>query len=149
MSTRYFPEETMTQLSYWANFFASEWQQVPMRLHSSEIAGDGSPQWHHDFERWLTAEHREKSRRPQNGAQRMRTTKVMRSLRSFSPRSYEVAYRVLVLGERVEDTTRWLNERARRIGVPFPPHRPQGPHYTRKDTLALLIAGVEYAKQLW
>jgi hypothetical protein len=64
-------------------------------------------------------------------------------------REYEVLYRVLVLGERLEETTRWLNARAERNAVPFPPHRPSGPHYTQKDTLALVIAGIDYARESW
>lgn len=73
----------------------------------------------------------------------------MRRLRQKAPRQYEVAYRVLMLGERLEDTTRWLNERAIRNGIEFPDHRPTGPHYSRKDTLALLIAAIDFARAYW
>ena len=50
---------------------------------------------------------------------------------------------------KLDATTVWLNERAERNHIPYPAQRPEGPHYTRKDALALLIAGLTYAKQYW
>jgi hypothetical protein len=73
----------------------------------------------------------------------------MRRLRRVAVREYEVLFRVLVQGERVHDTTRWLNDRAERNRIPYPDHRPQGPHYTDKDTLALLICGIDFARDSW
>ena len=58
-------------------------------------------------------------------------------------------YRVLIQGERFHDVTRWLNERAERNSIPFPDHRPDGPHYLERDTIALFIAGVDYARTFW
>lgn len=137
----------MRDTAHWAAWFASDWrQETPIRIHSSEIAHDGSPAWHPDFEKWITRD--EKSRK-RNGDQRLRTTKVMRRLRRVAVREYEVLYRVLVIGERLEDTTRWLNERAERNRVPPPPHRPHGPHYVEKDALALIVAGISFAKEYW
>lgn len=142
-----YSDAVMRATAHWASWFAADWkQEIPLRIHSSEIAGDGSPEWHPDFAKWLDRDGRQRRR---NTDSRLRTTKVMRRLRRVAVREYEVMYRVLVLGERLEETTRWLNERAERNSVPFPPHRPNGPHYTRKDTLALIIAGTDYARAYW
>lgn len=140
-------QQTMRDTAHWMRWFAETWkQEYPTRLHSSDIAPDGSPRWHPDFEKWLTQDGR--PRRPSGDAS-LRTTKVMRRLRRVAVREYEVLYRVLVHGERLEETTQWLNQRAIRNGVPMPPHRPGGPHYTQRDTLALIVAGISYAKQYW
>ena len=137
----------MRQTAFWAAWFAADWrQEVPVRIHSGSISPDGSPEWHPDFAKWISRDERPGKR---TDAQGLRTTKVMRRLRRAAVREYEVAYRMLVLGERIADTTRWLNERAGRNNIPFPDHRPHGPHYTEKDTLALFICAIEYARQLW
>lgn len=142
-----YSDTTMRNTAHWASWFAADWkQEVPTRIHSSAISLDGSPEWHPDFARWLTSDRKP---RPHNDQQRLRTTKVMRRLRKVAVREYECCYRILVLGEQLEDTTRWLNERAQRNAIPYPPHRPNGPHYIKKDTLALLIAGIDYARDHW
>lgn len=143
-----YSDAVMKATSQWAQWFSAEWKnEMPIRVHSSEIAADGSPQWHPDFARWLTQE-RPRARNRRDATNR-RTTAVMRRLRRVAIREYEVCYRVLVLGERLEDTTIWLNERASRNAIPYPPHRPKGPHYTEKDALALFIAGIDYARDCW
>jgi hypothetical protein len=140
-------EATMKDTAVWANYFASDWKQdLPQQIHTTQIGDDGTPMWHPDFERWLTSDHLSKRR---NDQQRLRTTRVMRRLRKASVREYEVAFRILVLGERIVDTTVWLNERAERNAIPFPDHRPQGPHYIEKDALALLVCGLAFAKAYW
>jgi len=147
--TTFLTSEVMSDTAHWAGWFASDWkQEVPDRIHCAEVGLDGTPRWHPDFERWLT---RDEVRRPnrRNGDQRLRTTKVMRRLRRVAVREYEVMYRVLVLGERLEETTIWLNDRAERNRIPHPPHRPDGPHYIEKDTIALVVAGIAYAKEYW
>ena len=138
----------MRQTAEWATYFASDWKrEFPLQIHTSAIAADGSPEWHPDFARWLTANTR--GQNPRNEEQRLRTTRVMRRLRRVAVREYEVLYRILVLGERLEETTSWLNERAHRNAVPFPAHRASGPHYTQRDTLAIFIAGIDYARACW
>jgi hypothetical protein len=146
-----YSDQVMRNTAHWARWFAVEWKnETPMRIHSSEIAADGSPEWHPDFVRWLTQEPRDRDRpRRQRDTTSRRTTQVMRRLRQYSIREYEVCYRVLMLGERLEETTEWLNARATRNAIPFPEHRPNGPHYTTKDALALLVAGVDYAREVW
>lgn len=137
----------MKDTAHWAAYFAADWkQELPDRIHSSQIGDDGCPKWHPDFERWLTSD---RVYRRRNDEQRLRTTRVMRRLRRVAVREYEVLYRVLVLGERLEETTKWLNSRAERNKIPAPPHRPNGPHYTEKDALALIVAGIAYAKEYW
>jgi len=138
----------MRQTAQWATSFASDWKrEFPLQIHTSSIALDGSPEWHPDFARWLTATTRRQN--PRNDEQRLRTTRVMRRLRRVAVREYECLFRILVLGERIADTTRWLNDRAERNGISYPDHRPDGPHYTQKDTLALVVAGIAYAKEFW
>jgi hypothetical protein len=137
----------MRTTAHWASWFAADWkQEMPLRIHSGEIAADGSPEWHPDFAKWLTRSERPRRR---NDDQRLRTTRVMRRLRRVAIREFECCYRILVLGEKLEDTTRWLNERAQRNAIPYPSHRPNGPHYIKKDALALLIAGIDYAREHW
>jgi hypothetical protein len=144
---QYYSETVLAQTAHWAQWFSADWrQEVPTRIHSSDIAVDGGPEWHPDFMKWIT---RDEHPRGRNNDQRLRTTKVMRRLRRLAVREYEVAFRVLVHGERLEETTRWLNERAQRNGIPFPPYRPAGPHYSEKDTLALFICAIDYARQCW
>ena len=143
---QYYSETVLAQTAHWAQWFSADWrQEVPTRIHSSDVAADGTPEWHPDFAKWIT---RDEPRR-RNDDQRLRTTKVMRRLRRLAVREYEVCYRVLVHGERLEETTRWLNERAQRNGIPFPPYRPAGPHYVEKDALALFICAIDYARQCW
>jgi hypothetical protein len=140
-------EPTMRDTAHWAAYFAADWkQEVPDRIHSAQIGDDGTPRWHPDFEKWLT---NDRVHRRKNDEQRLRTTKVMRRLRQVAVREYEVAYRILVLGERISDTTKWLNERASRNNIPFPGHRPDGPHYIEKDALALLVCAIAFAKEQW
>lgn len=138
----------MRQTAQWATYFASDWRrEFPLQIHTSSIALDGSPEWHPDFSRWLTASTRRQN--PRNDEQRLRTTRVMRRLRRVAVREYEVLYRILVTGERLEETTLWLNERAERNAVAFPPHRPDGPHYIKRDTLAIFIAGIDFCRSFW
>jgi len=116
-----------------------------MQIHSHEVADDGSPKWHPDFERWLTTE-RSKSPKRRNDEQ-LRTTKVLRRMRRTNARMYEVCYRMLIQRESLEQTTAWLNERAIRNHIPLPPKR--AVHYREKDTLALLMAGIDWALAHW
>jgi hypothetical protein len=137
----------MRETAHWATYFANDWkQEVPQQIHTTQVGEDGGRMWHPDFEKWLT---NDRLYRRKNDEQRLRTTKVMRRLRRVSVRSYEVLYRVLVLGERLEETTAWLNDRAARNAIPYPPHRPDGPHYIEKDAYALIVAGLAYAREYW
>ena len=145
---QYYSETVLAQTAHWAQWFSADWrQEVPTRIHSSDIAVDGGPEWHPDFMKWITRDEHPRGRN--NDDNRLRTTKVMRRLRHLAVREYEICFRILVHGERIPDTTRWLNERAVRNNIPFPPHRPEGPHYTEKDTVALFICGIDFCRQTW
>lgn len=134
----------MRRVAQWAVWLATDWRgEYPLQLHTKALAHDGSHEWHPDFAHWLVT-----GRRARKGDSK-RTTRVMRQLRKHAVREYEVLYRILVLGEKVADTAKWLNERAAKNDIPFPDHRPDGPHYTEKDAYALFIAGIDYAKEHW
>ena len=130
----------------WGAYFAETWvNESPLRIHSSAVADDGSPQWSPGFERWLTMEEgRRGERRPE---EQLRTSRVMRRLRRAAIREYEVMYRVLVLHETVPQATAWLNARAADHGIPLPSGR--SVHYREKDTAALLIAATAYCLHYW
>lgn len=143
-----FPADVLHDTAYWARDFGARWQQeIPLRIHDRDVSPGGTPDWHPDFEKWLTRT--EPSRRPptERDQARLRTTRVMRRLRSVSPRAYEVLYRLLVLKDSIESTTEWLNERAIRNRIPLQPGA--AVHYRRKDTVALIIAGIAYCKAFW
>ena len=130
----------------WATWLAEDWKKEhPIKVHGVGLSADGTPAWHPDFAHWLNRE-----RKPKRGFEDYyHTSRAMKKLQRSSIRAYEVCYRILLHGETVDDTTAWLNERARRNRIPPPDHRPDGPHYTARDTYALLISGIDYAKAVW
>jgi hypothetical protein len=135
-----FPASVLSTTSYWANFFASEWQQdFPDRIHDAATGADGSPRWHADFAAWLFGS--------PSDDQRRRTTQAFRKLRRISPRAYEVAYRVMILGNDFSEVTRWLNERARGHAIPLPAGLDV--HYRLKDAVALFIIAIDYVRVHW
>jgi 2-keto-3-deoxy-galactonokinase len=139
-TTSLFPDHVMRTTAARAQVLGHEWAaEMPLRVHSRDIAPDGAPAWHPEFERWLT-----RSQRPpalgNNPA--LRTTRAFRQLRKVSKREYEVLLRVLLLGDSIAGVTRWLNERARANNIPLPPGRTV--HYTRKEALGLFIAGLDW-----
>lgn len=139
MATPPFSPSVLSEATYWARFLSEEWTQdfkdVPTQLHSrTELSDNGTPQWQRAFGDWLDG----------NSESRQRTTKVMRKLRRAAPREYEVLYRAMVSGESFEDITIWLNERALRNGIVNPGGRPDG--YRIKDSVALFLAGIDYAR---
>jgi hypothetical protein len=141
----YFSDEVMAATAEAARRIGSQWiAEAPLRVHSSSIAADGSPEWHPSFARWLM-----RSERPPalGGDETLRTTRVMRKLRKVAVREYEVCYRLLILHDTVASTTRWLNERARANGIPLPPRRDV--HYVEKDTIALFVVGIDWADAHW
>jgi hypothetical protein len=149
MATK-FPDLVLENTGYWLTRFAADYhEEIPQKIHNSEIAGDGSPQWHPDFARWITARAVIDTPRPDvpTPEQRLRTTRAMRRLRKEAVREFEVLYRIMVQGECVEDTTAWLNQRALRNGIPLPEGR--SIHYRTKDTIALVISGIDKLRFYW
>ena len=132
-----FPAEALRETLHWGRFFSDEWRRdEPPRMHTNGLSDDGTPQWTSAFAGWI-------SNAPGSEG-RHRTTTVMRRLRAAAPREFEVLWRVMLLGESIEDTTDWLNERAQQHDIPLPAGRDV--HYRRKDTVALIMAGISYAK---
>ena len=135
-------EQMLRQSEMLLRRFQAEFEkETPVRIHSGDIADDGAPQWHPEFVRWLTARESQTDVFIPNPEHRLRTTRAMRKLRRSSVRSFEVVWRALGR-ERLEDTTRWLNARARKNNIPLPEGRTV--HYRQKDALALLYAGLSY-----
>jgi hypothetical protein len=145
-----FPPAVLKSTGYWLARLSADYRgEIPQKIHNGDIATDGAPQWHPDFARWLTAREVISTPRPEypTPENRLRTTRALRRLRKEAIREFEVVYRVMVLGERVEDTTRWLNQRAARNAVPLPSG--QSVHYRTKDTVAIIISGVDKMKEWW
>lgn len=103
--------EQLEHAAKWIPTLSSMWhEEIPIRMHMRAFDGGGNPEWHPDFANWLLGGGRANSER------RARLTQAMRRLRKKSIREYEVAYRVIVLGEPIERTMEWLNERSIRNG---------------------------------
>lgn len=133
----------VVQLAAW---LAEDWKlEHPVKVHTGSLARDGTLEWHPDFAHWMN-----RGRRPRPGEDdHYRTSRAMKKLQRSSIRAYEVCYRILLHGEPIEDTTVWLNQRARKNSIPYPDHRPEGPHYTERDTFALFVSGLDYVKSVW
>lgn len=145
-----FPVQVLQSTGYWLAKFSHDYHgEAPQKIHNRDIADDGSPQWHPDFARWLTAREVISTPRPDHPTpeQRLRTTRSLRRLRKEAIREFEVIYRVMVTGERIDDTTTWLNERAQRNAIPLPNGREV--HYRTKDTIALVISGIDKMREWW
>lgn len=139
-----FPAAVLKSTGYWLARFSRDYHgEIPQKIHNGDIANDGAPQWHPDFARWLTAREVISTPRPDypTPEQRLRTTRALRRLRKEAVREFEVVYRVMVTGERIEETTKWLNQRAERNGIPLPNGR--SVHYRTKDTIALVVSGID------
>lgn len=147
------PTEVLAETAKWMLDFRDYWHdELPAQIHTSELGDDGTPNWHPDFRRWLGVDFdRDGSRRDQrwreNPEPRVRTTRAFRKLRKKAVREFEVCYRIVILGDPVEATCQWLNDRAQRNAIPLPEGRAQ--HYTMHDTLLLLVSGVGKLIQWW
>jgi hypothetical protein len=145
-----YPSGVIGQTLWWLQRFRSDFHgDVPQQIHNHEIANDGSPQWHPDFARWLTAREVIDTPRPEVATpeNRLRTTRALRRLRKTAVREFEVVYRIMVVGSSIEEVTIWLNERAERNGVPLPPNR--SVYYSEKDTSCILFSGVDKMRDWW
>lgn len=144
-----FPASVLQTTGYWLAAFSADIRgESPTQIHSGSLASDGSPQWHPDFARWISAGPIS-SPRPEYPSDegRLRTTRALRRLRKEAVREFEVVYRVMVLGDSVRNTTDWLNERAARNSIPLPPG--QDVHYRQKDTVAIIVSGVDKLRNYW
>ena len=82
-----------------------------MRMHTRAFDGGGTPEWSPEFSLWMLGG------KP-GSERRSRLKQAMRRLRKKSIREYEVAYRVIALGEPIEGVAKWLNARAMKNGKP-------------------------------
>jgi hypothetical protein len=113
----------------WIPQLASLWhEEIPLRIHTRGFDDGGNPQLHPEFVNWLNGQ-------GTNSHSRTRLTQAMRRLRKKSIREYEVAYRVIALGERPENTTKWLNARAAKNGKPE--------RYSVYDTEVIICSAVD------
>ena len=131
------PQTVLESTSRWMSEFAAEWRsEIPVKIHGSGIDAGGAPELHASFWAWLTRNDRPDDPRDQHRQEsRYRITRAMRALRKMAPREYEVVYRVMILGEMLEGTAEWLNERAIRGGHPE--------RYVVKDVIAICVSGVD------
>lgn len=145
-----YPSSVIGQTLWWLQRFRSDFLgELPTKIHSGDIAADGSPEWHPDFARWMTAREVISTPRPdvQTPENRLRTTRALRRLRKTAVREFEVVYRVMVQGESIDQVTRWLNDRAERNGIPLPVGR--SVHYSEKDTSCILFSGIDKMRDWW
>lgn len=131
VSTNEHPSTNQARLGEWLSEIHAYWNsEVPLRIHSRDVAPDGDPEWHADFARWMfNAPTRDQAWRD-HYEPRVRMTRAMRKLREKHPREYEVLYRTAILQIPLDETTRWLNERAIRNSKPE--------RYRKIDTLLIL-----------
>lgn len=136
----------MRQVAQWAAWLADDWKmEHPVKVHSGNIAKDGTMEWHPDFAHWMSRERPPRFKEDD----RYRTSRAFKRLQRTSIRAYEVCYRVLLHGEKIEDTAVWLNQRAAKNRIPYPAHRPEGPHYTERDTFAIFLSGIDFVREIW
>jgi hypothetical protein len=123
-------QQQLDHTAKWIPELAAMWhEEIPLKIHAAGFDAGGNPRWDPYFAEWLMG-----GRGGENSPRRARLTHAMRRLRRFSIREYEVAYRIIVLGERIEHTTDWLNERAIRNGKPE--------RYRLRDTEVIICSAV-------
>ena len=130
------PTDVLQRTSKWIPWLAATWhEEVPIKMHyRDQFDEHGDPALTAEFSAWLYGVRR-------NSERRTRLTSAMRKMRRLSIREYEVAYRIIVNGERVEDTTKWLNERAIRNG--------KKDRYSVQDTTAIIVSAVDKLLAWW
>lgn len=122
--------------------FASYWNlEIPLRIHSRAVSEGGTPEWHHDFARWLGKTEVSDRRWREHPEPRIKTTRAFRKLRKAAVREYEVVYRTAILRIPFPETVLWLNDRAIRNN--------KTDRYTEEDALMLLICGVDKIASWW
>lgn len=107
-------------------------EDVPMRLHSRSLDADGNPDWSDQMRHHMTDTDRRETG-PEEGKTRLR--RAMKRIRGRSLREYEVLYRVMVMGDSIDNVTDWLNARAVAGGHPE--------RYTPASTSVIVYAAVD------
>lgn len=135
-------DDKINSSTRWIKEFRSYWNdEIPVRMHSREIADDGAPQWSSDFAMWMLRAEVKDERWAKNPEPRVRTTRAFRKLRDKFPREYEVLYRTAILDIPIASTVEWLNERAVRNEKPE--------RYTLRDTLLILFVAADKVQSWW
>lgn len=121
------PPDVENSMRQWVAFLTTHWKhEVPTQIHMRSIDDGGAPQWHPEFARWIERGWEEggkydsgaRRRAPRNPELRLRTTRAFRKLRKNNIREFEVLYRTVVLSHSIEDTAKWLTDRAIRNKKP-------------------------------
>lgn len=143
MSRTALSNDKITSMSRWISDLGAYWRdEVPVRIHSREVADDGSPQWSSDFAMWMfKADITRDDQWRERSEPRVRTTRAFRKLREKFPREYEVLYRTAILDIPIDTTTEWLNARAERNGKPE--------RYAVRDTLLILFVAADKVAGFW
>jgi hypothetical protein len=133
------PDCVIAETAQWLLHYSDDWRlEMPIRIHSASFDAGGTPQWHPEFEVYLTRKPGS-DRNPPNPEDRLKLTRAMRLVRKAAVREFEVLYRVMVLGLSVESTTAWLNERSIRGGHPE--------RYEFRDTVVIIVSGVHKLRE--
>jgi hypothetical protein len=139
------PQSVLETTAKWMVDFRDYWHdEVPTKIHTAAFDSGGTPAWHSDFERWLGIDwygKRSDDRWERNPEPRIRTTRAFRKLRKKAVREYEVCYRIIILGEPISETAKWLNDRAIRNG--------KTDRYGILETMLILISGVGKMISWW
>jgi len=124
----------VARTKYWLDHFRQiHAAAVPSRLHSSEVDGNGSPQWSPEFRAYLTGDQELKAWQKDSDPRRLK--RAMKRIRERSLREYEVLHRILDGGQTIEEITAWLNDRAIRGGHPE--------RYSVAMTVVIVFAAVD------
>lgn len=139
------PAQVLAETARWMIDFRDYWHdELPTQLHERADGEGGTPEWHPDFTRWLGIDYYgtgSDRRWDKNPEPRVRTTRAFRKLRKKAVREYEVCYRIIILGEPIEETAEWLNARAIR--------NQKTDRYGLLETMLLLVGGVEKMRSWW
>lgn len=129
-------QEVVHRTAKWIPWLRSAWhEEIPVKMHYAGVFDEhGDPQWTAEFAAWIQGVGK-------NSERRSRMTQAMRQLRKKSIREYDVAYRIIINGESIEDCTQWLNDRAIRNNKPE--------RYTVKDTQAIIVSAVDKLLAWW
>lgn len=145
MPTVTIPDDVLRDTARWMVDFRDYWHdELPQQLHTHEYNEGGTPEWHPDFTRWLGIDYYGNGsdrRWSDNPEPRIRTTRAFRKLRRKAVREYEVCYRIIILGEPIEETCEWLNARAIR--------NQKADRYGMLETMLLLVSGVQKMRGWW
>ena len=138
--------------------FSIDWYgETPIRLHSTEIAPDGSPQLHGDFLGYLEDGMNDKrrgdvrSKRVELNTPRRRVSKAFRLLRRKAPKEFDVLYCMVALDQvgrtlKMDDADGlerefWASVRRTRARMNLRAADRGDPQVSESDILILIVSG--------